>query len=189
MEAFTRTLGNCWGLQPPSSLIPGERSSPKGAWISEADFLSTGEDGRTLCRPGPGVTPCCVSSACHLPPLTLRLTDFSRAASLSKGLISILQHYFQDNVFDQFSSHVLPSLRGITHFWWQWIDYKETGGECSAFWRLTRIGWGLDSSLTKHCLPSFPSCPTQGMKRMGLFDSGFSPEWLFCQSVLNLVKY
>ena len=99
--------------------------------------------------------------------------------SLSKGLISILQHHFQDNFSDQFSRHVLPSLRGVTHFWWQWIDYKETGGECSAFWRLTRIWWGLGSSLRKHHLLSFPSCPSIRNENDGHI-------WLNFQSVLNL---
>lgn len=80
--------------------------------------------------------------------------------SLSKGLISILQHHFQDNFSDQFSRHVLPSLWGVTHFWWQWIDYKETGGELSAFWRLTGIRWDLVSGFMKLYLPNFPSCPS-----------------------------
>lgn len=107
----------------------------------------------------------------------LRLTDISCSAFLFLKV----SFPFYSIIFRtiQFSRHVLPSLRGVTHFWWQWIDYKETGGECSAFWRLTRIWWGLGSSLRKHHLLSVPSCPSIRNENDGHI-------WLNFQLVLNL---
>ena len=113
--------------------------------------------------------------------------------SLSKGLISILQHHFQDNFSDQFSRHVLPFLRGVTHFWWQWIDYKETWGEYSAFGRLTRIWWGLGSSPRKHQLLSFPSCPSIRNENDGhiwlRFLVSLEHEWLTTVSSISQKVY
>lgn len=52
-----------------------------------------------------------------------------------------------------------------------------------AFWRLTRIRWGLGSSLMKHYLPSFPSCLNIRNECEGhIWLSLSSPTWLFCQS-------
>lgn len=47
VEAFTRTPGDCSGSQPSSSLILGRRNSPRGTWISEAEFLPN-EGQRTI---------------------------------------------------------------------------------------------------------------------------------------------
>lgn len=192
MEAFTRTPG-----APPRltdnflfNSFGWEETHPKGSEPGRLRFfppklrepfacLVLGRwPPASLPPPGGGwgcVLSLSISSGFH--PEAYWFLMFS--ISLSKGLISILQHHFQDNSSDRFSRHVLPSLQGVTHFWWQWIDYKETGGECSAFWRLTRIWWGLASSLRKHHLLSFPSCPSIRNENDGHF-------WLNFQLVLNL---
>lgn len=103
------------------------------------------------------------------------------SSSLSKGLISILQHHFQDNFSDQFSRHVLPSLLGVTHFWWQRIDYKETEESVQRFG-----GWlELDEVRLQSHETLFPELPFMphirneydGHSWLSLFS-----EWLFCQS-------
>lgn len=153
--------GNLWGSLTYSSLNVWKNKLSQSS-LDLWDFLTTEGQNTTaslVLRPWPAA-----SSRAHLSSLSIS-SAFSPEAywflmfsiSLSKGLISILQHHFRDNFSDQFSRRVLPSPRGVTHFWWQWIDYKETG-ECSAFWRLTRIRWGLDSSLMKQYLLNVSAC-------------------------------
>jgi hypothetical protein len=50
-----------------------------------------------------------------------------------------------------------------------------------SFWRLTGIRWGLDSSLMKHCLLRFPSCPCI-KENDGHVAVSLHTMWLFCQS-------
>lgn len=164
MEAFARTPGVLQRLTDNFLFNSGEKRLTQSG-LNLGELLPTVGQ-RTISTSGPGTLTSCIPPRACFPSLSISSGFHPEAywflmfsISLSKGLISILQHHFQDNFSDQFSRHVLPFLRGVTHSWWQWIDYKETWGECSAFWRLARIWWGLGSSPRKHQLLSFPFVP------------------------------
>lgn len=190
-EAFTRTLGDRRGSQPPSSLLLGRRNSPKGTWTCEASVLLLKVRGPfppLVLGHCPAVSP--LSPISHLPPFPLvsilRLTDASCLASLflkvSFPFYSIIFRAISLISFQDMSS---PALE-VSHI----SDASELIRRQEERVQLFR-GWlELDeveaSSLLKHSLQSLPSCSRirnekDGLVKLSLFSqSGFS---------VSLVKY